>query len=57
MILDTISINLTILNEKLETKINQALKNRILSRIKKGCFKIAIDKNLIPDYGNLKYAR
>jgi len=38
--------------EELEVKINQALKSRIPSRIKKGCLKIAIDLNLIPYYGN-----
>lgn len=38
--------------EELEVKINQALKSRIPSRIKKGCLKFAIDLNLIPYYGN-----
>ncbi|MEL6165699.1 MAG: hypothetical protein AAFR37_18755 [Cyanobacteria bacterium J06628_3] len=38
--------------EELEVRINQALKSRIPSRIKKGYLKIAIDLNLIPYYGN-----
>lgn len=38
--------------EELETKINQALKSRIPTGIKKGCLKIAIDLNLISYYGN-----
>ncbi|GAX46036.1 transposase, IS4 [Tolypothrix sp. NIES-4075] len=37
--------------EELEAKINQALKSRIPTGIKKGCLKIAIDLNLIPYYG------
>jgi len=37
--------------EDLENQINSALKSRVPARIKKGCHKIAIDLNLIPDYG------
>jgi hypothetical protein len=37
--------------ESLEAQVNQALKSKIPSTIKKGCLKIAIDLNLIPYYG------
>lgn len=37
--------------EKTEESLNQALKNRIPPRIRKGKLKIAIDLNLIPYYG------
>jgi hypothetical protein len=37
--------------ESLEAQVNQALKSKIPSTIKKGCVKIAIDLNLIPYYG------
>jgi hypothetical protein len=36
--------------ESLEAQVNQALKSKIPSTIKKGCLKIAIDLNLIPYY-------
>ena len=38
--------------DKLETRINQALKSRIPLGLKKGCLKIAIDLNLICYYGH-----
>ena len=37
--------------ESLEAQVNQALKSKIPSTIKKACLKIAIDLNLIPYYG------
>jgi hypothetical protein len=37
--------------EELEKQINQALKSRVPKGIKKGHLKLAIDLNLIPDYG------
>jgi len=37
--------------EKLETRINQALKSRIPLGLKSGCLRIAIDLNLICYYG------
>ena len=38
--------------KELETRINLALKSKLPRRIKKRKHKIAIDINLIPDYGN-----